>query len=155
MAFLCGRCEQQNRKAMGEVIGEEIPEHFRTCHVKSEIDRLRHRLETSERFLGALRRQVENEGYAVAHIGEKTYECDATDPCRLCRLRNERDKLNAERNKLRVFVNAIALEPCETSLRLSYERLNCAQYFVNVEGSQNYRCASCQARIALEEVKDV
>jgi hypothetical protein len=41
----------------------------------------------------ALKFQIDNEGCVAAHIGERTYECDATKPCGLCRLRAARDEL--------------------------------------------------------------
>jgi hypothetical protein len=35
--------------------------------------------------------QIGIEGCMVAHLGEYTYECSASDPCGLCRMRSERD----------------------------------------------------------------
>ena len=37
----------------------------------------------------ALSWQIDNEGCAASHKGETTYNCDATKPCGLCRLRNK------------------------------------------------------------------
>jgi hypothetical protein len=47
----------------------------------------------AEKRLSALLWQVENEGCAVSHLGETTYECRADAICGLCRLRQERDAL--------------------------------------------------------------
>ena len=47
----------------------------------------------AEKRLNALLWQVENEGCAVSHLGETTYECRADAVCGLCKLRQERDSL--------------------------------------------------------------
>ena len=57
--------------------------------------------ELQSKTLLALRYQVENEGCEGAPIGEKSYKCDGIRLCGLCRLRNERDALRIQREKLK------------------------------------------------------
>ncbi len=54
--------------------------------VRAERDRLRFRGDS-------LIDQIEHEGCAFADVGQRTYECNVTAPCGLCRLRGERDAM--------------------------------------------------------------
>lgn len=48
------------------------------------------------RKVEALLDQIEAEGCAVAHLGERTYECNIQKSCGLCRLRDQRDELQSK-----------------------------------------------------------
>lgn len=83
------------------VEGCSYPDEREVTWLALECRRLRAEEKRLDRVVAGLRDQIEREGCAASHLGELTYECDATKPCGLCRLRGERDRLRAENAALR------------------------------------------------------
>ncbi len=89
--------------SLGAAAKEAVEGHARDAREKqelrSELEKVSRNRVHAARQLDALRWQVEHHGCAVAHMGETTFECDATSPCGLCRLRHERDKAASDERK--------------------------------------------------------
>jgi chromosome segregation ATPase len=80
------------RKRIDELRGERDLARADLARVTAERD-------AADRFLRALRDQVETGGCAAAHAGETTYECRPEQTCGLCRLRQRAERAERERDE--------------------------------------------------------
>lgn len=108
---------EEERAEVSKLTAERDSLSPERTYTQAEYDALAVREGDVRRRLIALQWQVDNAGCAAANMCETTYECDATKPCGLCRLRGERDGAwNAAIEACMAFEEDLHLVPTKQNL---------------------------------------